>query len=1137
MSDAARPQPARTAAALELLGTARIVGRDGVVVSLGPRVAPLVALVALGGGALRSHVASLLYPRLGAAEARRNLRQLLHKQRLLLDTVFELVGERMDLRAGVRIDATAADSNAATFATGEPPAQLLGDLRYDDLPELQTWLDGERAGRLAVWLDRLGEHAQDAERDGRLVEALAFAERLARAQPTSEHAHRRVMRLHYLRGDGAAALAAHGRCVRALADELGVQPGAETERLRRDIESASSTASVTATATAATGPTGAAGATPPKRLRVPLPIQMLRPPRMVGRDDALARLLAARAGRRHVLVLGEAGIGKSRLVAEFAAGQAAVIVQARPGDVHSPYIVLGRLVRALGLGKELGPTGRAELARIVPELGAASTLRFDRLSFEAALIGALTVASKSIDTIVVDDLQFADRDSIEACVRATAAATTPRLVFALRPADAAETLAWLRVALSEPPGCDEIALQPLGLAEVDALLFSLALPRLEPHTLAPAMARHTGGNPQFVLETVKLLFAENNAVAFAAGRLPLPQAVGRLIERRLGQLGTPALRLARVAAVAGSDFSLALAAGVLDVAPLDLADAWAELQAAAVFAEDRFAHDLVAETVAVGVPAAIGRSLHERIAVALAATGAPAGRVAEHWLRAGAGAVALPLLREAAAAAIGAARHAEAAQLLESAIAIECGTDPQGEFESLIQLSTSLQLLDRAERSTSVVERLVALAGSVRDRARAFEAKARWQLRCQEYDFAVESGTLALTEALAVPCAETAFAARLTLAQVYLRLRRPDDTEAMLDAARDHANAHAGAEDAAEFHGAEAWLMLERERFDESAALWARLADEAALRRSPQELTTALIYTVLCQGYVGDFNAAATTAARWVASVDQHGLFGDARQFLDLNLAYVFQNLGRYSETLEALQRVDAAVGVDLVTLHLRLSGLFLVLGQHARAGQYLDKLPASGEMSANMQLSAMLLRLRLRRNATGLPSPEDVGAVLRRTEAVAIGSGRSAPMVRWLLACAEFDEGDAAVGAARRALDLATLKGLHGSIISARTWLARCLLRSGDVEAALPLVRSAWALAETHRPDLVYFAEVGQVAHAALRANGAGDEANDVLRRTAGWIRDTAAHRVPAPFVDSFLNRNAVNRDVLAAASRLGVA
>ena len=115
-------------------------------------------------------------------------------------------------------------------------------------------------------------------------------------------------------------------------------------------------------------------------------------------------------------------------------------------------------------------------------------------------------------------------------------------------------------------------------------------------------------------------------------------SVGALVERRLGQLSGEALRLARVAALAGPDFSAELAVAVLEAHPLDIAEPWRELETAQVFRDGAFAHDIVFEATRASVPEPIARLLHRRIALQLEARAALPDSVAPHW--AGAGRVA-----------------------------------------------------------------------------------------------------------------------------------------------------------------------------------------------------------------------------------------------------------------------------------------------------------------------------------------------------------------------------------------------------------------------------------------------------------------------------------------------------------------
>ena len=86
--------------------------------------------------------------------------------------------------------------------------------------------------------DALAARASQLESEGQLAEAIALAERLVALAPLEEHAHRRLMRLHYLRNDRSGAIAAFERCERLIKDELGARPSEETLALLKTIESA-----------------------------------------------------------------------------------------------------------------------------------------------------------------------------------------------------------------------------------------------------------------------------------------------------------------------------------------------------------------------------------------------------------------------------------------------------------------------------------------------------------------------------------------------------------------------------------------------------------------------------------------------------------------------------------------------------------------------------------------------------------------------------------------------------------------------------------------------------------------------------------------------------------------------------------
>jgi tetratricopeptide (TPR) repeat protein len=256
------------------------------------------------------------------------------------------VGHDLRLAPGVAVD---LDGDAPDFDA----ALLAGTPHEDDA--VQDWLDDARRRWLARRADRMSGLAARHEAAGALAAALALTEQLLVLEPLLEHAWRRLMRLHFLRGDRGAAVAAFERCERVLRDELGLAPSPETQALLAQVE------------------TLAEAAPPPSR--APLPPALLRPPRLVGRVAEREALAGAWQAGRAFLLVGEAGLGKSRLLADIAQGRERVLqVAALPGDETVSYALMLRLLRALAAGgpaDALWPTGpaRQELARLLPELG------------------------------------------------------------------------------------------------------------------------------------------------------------------------------------------------------------------------------------------------------------------------------------------------------------------------------------------------------------------------------------------------------------------------------------------------------------------------------------------------------------------------------------------------------------------------------------------------------------------------------------------------------------------------------------------------------------------------------------------------------------------------------------------------
>jgi hypothetical protein len=109
------------------------------------------------------------------------------------------------------------------------------------------------------------------------------------------------------------------------------------------------------------------------------------------------------------------------------------------------------------------------------------------------------------------------------------------------------------------------------------------------------------------------------------------------------------------------------------------------------------------------------------------------------------------------------------------------------------------------------------------------------------------------------------------------------------------------------------------------------------------------------------------------------------------------------------------------------------------------------------------------------------------------------------------------------------------GGLLALRIHEARAASALDRYAQASAAARQALALfAEGYAPEFMYLPELHLVAWRVLDKAGASEEAAAALKAGTDWIRGHALPQVPAPFLDSFLNRNPVNRELLAAAARL---
>jgi DNA-binding SARP family transcriptional activator len=567
---------------------------DGGRVELERKAAGLLAYLALEGPSSRSRLAGLLWPDGDEERARANLRQCLARLRKSIGQAVTDDGQALRLATHVALDTQRA-------------GDLLSTLHYDDCAEFDQWLSRRCRAAQAQRREHLLAAAQRLIDADRFCEAVQLAEQAIAADPAVEEGYCRLMRWYYLRGDRGAAVAVWDRCKDVLRREYGLAPSSETAQLGHAIlESQPVTINL-----------------PPP----PIPVTVLRPPRLIGRRQPLRKMRAAWSQGQMFVVTGESGIGKSRLLSEFAGSDDTVLaLGARPGDGAVPYSTLARLLAAAyeRFKPIVEPDVALDVGRLVPQLPTPSqrapslSTGADRLRFLRSL-ESFAAACRACGAygVLIDDLQFADNAS--ASVFRTlfdpecASRRSWRAGFSVRSDTAAfgppDFLEGLKASWQLPV----IELTPLETADIRNLLDMLQVDELRTEAWANALAQHTGGNPGYLLETIKMILAGGPPCDVPA-RLPVPASVEAAAQRRLEHLTRNARTLAQLAAVAGSAFSVSLASAALGQPPLDLTAAFLELERLQILKGSQFVSGIVQQATLRSVPEAIRHVLRRTVA-------------------------------------------------------------------------------------------------------------------------------------------------------------------------------------------------------------------------------------------------------------------------------------------------------------------------------------------------------------------------------------------------------------------------------------------------------------------------------------------------------------------------------------------
>jgi tetratricopeptide (TPR) repeat protein len=474
--------------------------------------------------------------------------------------------------------------------------------------------------------------------------------------------------------------------------------------------------------------------------------------RFVGRADALARLhrlwgKVVAGEQRLAIVAGEPGIGKTRLLAEFAenvyAMGAGVLYGRAEEDALVPYQPFADVLRGAlewgiavpddntlaavvpGLSRSSGPSG------ISPEEPSAGRVRL----FEAAR-GVFDVAATERPLLVaLDDLQWADHATLRLLAYLTRMPQPAPVLFigAFRQTEVAQRDPLLDQLpdLRRDVIADEITLHGLDCAEVAALL-AQTMRQAPDERLVTRVQAKTAGNPFFIEELAGQL-EDALGAAVSADTVEVPASIQQAVAHRVARLGSQTVAVLSAGAVLGPEFDLELAAEVEGL-PLDPALRALEqavhggvlVEVPGAVGRFAFAHALVRDVLAGSLTAARRARLH---ALAAAALGPRARRDPERHLAAlvhhaleGASLAddplsAAELAEQAAARASATYAYEQSADLLERALAVlrRAGADRFREATVLCSLGEALQRSGDHQRAIEALNEAAELALDVDD--------------------------------------------------------------------------------------------------------------------------------------------------------------------------------------------------------------------------------------------------------------------------------------------------------------------------------------------------------------------------------------------------------------------------------------
>lgn len=585
-----------------------------------PKTLPLLAYLLLHRNApsARESLAGIFWPDCDEETARANLRRHLHYLRKAMPggEWLRVDGKTVQWNAGAqyRLDIAEFEQQSNIAQTRQLAVKLYRGDFYRACEE--EWIYFERERLRNMQLNNLAALAHDSERALNHVAAAAYARQLLEIEPWREDAVRVLMRARMQNGDRAGALAEYERFRVRLADEMDVEPMSETRELYEAFAR--------------------------KDDRAPAPAS--RPRSIVGRSSELQALLmqwrAATSGHgAFALIGGEAGVGKSALLQEFAREVRESRGIVLTGDVSqqgdAPYAAFTHALARAHID------GKLRLPGTAPATVATFADSAERGAFFASVATALrSISERSPLLLCIEDLHWASGDTIALLEFLERRLRDARVLIACSYRDDAippdHPLRALRRLLTANSSYIHVALNLLTPADTERVARRRLGERADDETVQ-MLYRRSHGNPFFLTELL-----ENVA---GGHEREIPDSIRDLVDERYERLSESAREIVLRFAVIGGVVSSEILSAV-ETRDERVSKALEELVQARFLREEStlagnsyvFLHDVVRESLYEGMAKERRAALHAGVAHALEAISPIqyAASIANHYECAGA---------------------------------------------------------------------------------------------------------------------------------------------------------------------------------------------------------------------------------------------------------------------------------------------------------------------------------------------------------------------------------------------------------------------------------------------------------------------------------------------------------------------